>query len=404
MKYNLSLLEKLWQKYSYKQGERYLSNRKQILDDYYNETGTRIPTGTFNHYTNRMDLKTLYETRPTTFNERTDSFIDEPTEPLTEKELILKLGFDPNEFELRHDKKVGTVNHWWLDRGSLEERIRNGQIKIDLWRKQYNLTENDIIKLIEDIGLERPLIDLPKDESQKDGMLLVPYKDMHFPINTFEDYKDHQLKTLKEINQGWEEINFIIGSDLFQSNNSKGQTYNETQVDFNVSVDEYFQEARKFYIPLLNQAIIKADRVRVLFEEGNHDKDLALTFVIALKWVYEDQIEFIIDEHNPYQFIEYKGSFIGTHHGNKKITAKAVGEVFYRYYAEEIGKAQYAEVLIGHIHHSWSGEFIKLFIQGLSTSAKDTPFEYMIGKAKGHKAFVLRMYDDYGLSGTKLIR
>lgn len=405
MKYNLALLEKLWQKYAYKQGERYLSNRQQIIEDYYKETGIKIPVGSFNHYTRQMDLKHLYETRATTFNERTDAFIDEKHKPFTEHELLLALGFSPEEFELRHDKKVGTVNHWWLDRGSLEERIRNGQLKIDVWRKKYNINAKVIKELIESIDIVKPIIDIDKDTEVKDnGMLLCAYKDLHFPVNTAKDYAIHQKKTIKEIDRGWEEINFIIGSDMFQANDSKGRTINDTVVHHDVKIQEYFKEALTFYKPLLDKAIEKADTVNILYEEGNHDKDLSIAFVVSLKWVYGDKINFTIDEHNPYQFIRYKNSFIGTHHGDKKIRPKAVGETFYRYYAEEIGKAKYAEVLIGHIHHLWSEEYINLLIQGLSTAAKDTQYEYNIGKAKGKKALILREYDDHGLVGTKLIR
>ena len=60
MQYNLSIIEKLWQKYCYKDSQGLKSDRKQIIKDYADITGIDIPEATLKHYVKRLDRERLY--------------------------------------------------------------------------------------------------------------------------------------------------------------------------------------------------------------------------------------------------------------------------------------------------------------------------------------------------------
>ncbi|WZU00633.1 hypothetical protein MGH68_13950 [Erysipelothrix sp. D19-032] len=60
MQYDLSIIEKLWQKYCYKDSQGLKSNRKLIVKEYVDITGIDIPEATLKHYVKRLDRERLY--------------------------------------------------------------------------------------------------------------------------------------------------------------------------------------------------------------------------------------------------------------------------------------------------------------------------------------------------------
>ena len=69
----------------------------------------------------------------------------------------------------------------------------------------------------------------------------------------------------------------------------------------------------------------------------------------------------------------------------------------------EFAKAQYREILIGHKHHLWSEEHLKILVQGLSTASEDTRYEYENGWACEDKSFQVRIYTPKRLKGIYII-
>lgn len=328
----------------------------------------------------------------------------ETTKLITESELLMLHGYDPDKWEIASSNstrsKIGT-------KANDEQYFVNTYSKITVKPREFKLTKEiltDMLKVAFNTEIKKTI---KRTVSKARGYMLIPLKDMH--IKNAKQYEKHKQEIYNHITaQGWKEIAFIIGSDLFNTNDSKGNTYNDTHVDnMDTSLSYRMFEARKFYEPLIDAALEQSMKVKVIYEPGNHDKDTAETFVEALSWVYEDNehIEFVIEKEADYQLItfNYGRIAIATHHGDVKSTPKKAAEAFHRYFGRELTLADYAEGLIGHKHHRWSEEHMNIFIQGLSTAADETKWERRMGFGKGYKAFTIRIYDDYGLKDTPVI-
>lgn len=408
MQYDLKLIEKLWQKYCYRTKKGLQSDRKQIITDYEKETGITIPQPSIDNYIAKLDKEKLFNEResnvmvadePIHVSER---YIESSTyELLTPDEVSVRYGRDPKYWEILKEgltkSKIGTNQN---DYGYLI----NTYSKVTFAPRQFKFTKEVAELVVKSVFKNKDQIEIEPLVTNPHGFLLIPFKDMHFGLNTYEDYKKHQAQTYNYITmQDWDKITFIIGSDLFNTNDSHGRTYNDTVVDKMITGISYrMNQARMFYTPLLDAALENATTVEVMYEPGNHDKDTSLQFVTALEWLYP-QIDFTIEEGKIYQEITYKNVWIGTHHGDKKNKPKAVAETFDRYFKKNIANAVYAEVLIGHLHHRFSDEHMNLFIQGLSTASNDSVYDEMMGFGKGYKAFMVRMYGPNGLKGIQII-
>lgn len=322
---------------------------------------------------------------------------------VTEEELLEMHGYDPELWQIVSSNstrsKIGTKQE--------EGYFINTYSKITVKQREFKLTE-DILKNILEQSFNNKIKKVIKPNINKynNGYMLIPYKDMH--IKSAKQYEKHQQETYNIIkSKHWKEIAFLIGSDLFNTNDSHGRTYNDTQVD-NMDTDLSYRmnEARKFYEPLIDIALEHSLKVSVIYEPGNHDRDTALTFVTALSWIYEDNdhihFDLSVEDYKLIKFNEGRIA-IATHHGDRKSTVKSASETFQRYFGRELALSDYCEGLIGHKHHRWSGEHMNLFIQGLSTASDDTEYEIRMGFAKGYKAFTARLYDDFGLKDTPVI-
>ena len=122
-KEKIALTSILWQKHSYADAQGLKSDRKKIIEEYESITGEVLTVSKLKNRIRRMNLDALYLSK--SFNERTDEIIDGPTQLYSPDDLMIAMGADPELFEM--DSTV--INRWWLDKGSVLDRIRNGQLK-----------------------------------------------------------------------------------------------------------------------------------------------------------------------------------------------------------------------------------------------------------------------------------
>ena len=373
---------------------------QEIAEEYNEIKGTKLSAQGIRHYLDGIDKEQLKKIEITEEPlHYSDRLIEIGTnERLSDEDIILRHGLDPAYWEVSTlgstRSKIGTS----ADEGHFINTYQKANFK----PREFKLTQDKIKEMLKSLTCREPIKIEPK-VTKPHGMMLVPLKDMHFGHNSYETYKNHQAEVYRLIKgQEWEKVIFIIGSDLFHTNDSKGRTANDTQVDWNVEVEQRTEWAKQFYQPLLEIAQEQSLITEVIFEEGNHDKDQALLFVLALKWLYPN-IKFTIEEKKVFKIIQYHDCCIGTHHGDKKHKPKEVAETFNNYFRMEFAKAQYREILIGHKHHLWSEEHLKILVQGLSTASEDTRYEYENGWGCGDKSFQVRIYTPKRLKGIYII-
>lgn len=375
------LTEELWLKYSYEDKQGLKSDRKKIIEDYERITGEHMSMNLLKSRIRRLDSKVLYESK--SFNERTDEIIDEPTQLYTPHDLMISMGVDPEEFEMDST----TVNRWWLDKGDILERIRNGQLKIRIKPKKFEITESLLDRLISK-NVE-PII-IEKKVQAPHGLYEFTMTDAHFGNNSFDDYKETFEKTLHWIDsQDWDTILMPIGNDLFHWDNVLGTTTAGTQVGFEPDLDFAWEQAMLFYKPIIELAIQRGENVYMPYVPGNHDTTLGWAFAKALKELYPQVIH--DTRNNNYKIFTWEKVAIGLSHGSNPRDFKKYARIFNELFRKEFAHAEVREIHLGDKHHQMVFDEYGVVTRGLSTRAKVDQWHYnggYIGASDCFQAFI----------------
>lgn len=280
-----------------------------------------------------------------TFNERTDKIIDHPQKLLTEEDLLVAMGLDTKEFELN---KHNTINKWWSDIPSETlRRIRSGQIKLSFKKKEFKLTEEVLEEMLEEVNVEHKYI--AKRDIESSSMIEIPLYDLHFGINTFEDYAVHVDKIVHKLErqEGWNVVVFNVGHDLFHNDNIRGTTSRGTPIE-KVDMMKAWVNALKFYSVLFESAIANANEVYAIYTRGNHDEMVGWTFCQALSERYP-QVKWDLDLYEEHKAISYGKVFLGYTHGDK-LADKNIIDIFNAKYRLPMAKAERRIIKRGHKH------------------------------------------------------
>lgn len=386
IKYDIGLLEKLWSKHSYKTKQGIRSNRARVLNEYKEITGTNIPMGTLDGYVLLFDKEKLFADNHTlNFNERTDNIIDEKHELLTPNDLMESMGLDPEFFELSPNN---TINRWWSDIPSETlQRIRNGQIKLGFRAKEQEFSLQNIKELFDSMDFKPYPLTYTSDRGGK-GLLEIGLSDLHFDGDRSYDKQRDKLRAWVNSKE-WEEILILVGGDLFNTNDSDGKTVAGTKVDNDMDITKMLKDAMDFYQPLLLDAMNSADRVKCVYIEGNHDKDLCLSFAFTLSLLFPD-IEFDL-EAKPFKCHTYYDVFIGLLHGDKPRNKAGLSKLFFQLFKEEIAKATVVEIHGQHLHHEKSKDDMGFMIRTLSSAVPTDKWSYdngFVGTNKRMQSFI----------------
>lgn len=375
--YDDALLKKLFDKH-YGSSHRY---RLAMQEEYFELTGVSIPIPTLRDKIVRWRLEAERN-----FNEVTDKIIDEPSKLYTSEDLLEAMNIDPDG-DLEFDR--ATVNRWWLDKGNILERIRNGQIKIHLTKKKFELNEKVMNELLEKANIKPFVVeDTIKDPM---GLLEMTLTDMHFGNNDFEHYKEHQTKIVRWIkSQEWEEVLIPVGNDLFHWDNINGTTLSGTQVGFEPDINKAWEDATKFYFPIIEAAIENAIDVFIPYVRGNHDATLGWAFVKMLEKKYR-QVSFDLSLDN-YKLHTWEKVAIGLSHGDDPRDIKKYAPIFNELYRKEFAHAETREIHLGHKHHQIVVDEFGIITRGLSTAAETDLWHRNKGFVGASKAFQLFIY------------
>lgn len=376
MKYNQNLIDMLYQKYK-KQGTMYY--RQDMADEYEKMTGEKISIGSLERY---------IRSAKKTFNERTDEIIDVPTGLYDEKTVIEAMGFDSNKFSIERI----TANRWWTDgikdNEDVIKRIKSGQIKVHLKQKKFEFTEESMNELLEKANIKPVWVDESVDKPS--GLLELTLTDMHMGKNTYADYKPQQDKIMRWIrSKEWEEILIPIGNDLFHWDNVNGTTTAGTQVGFEPNLELAWEDAIKFYFPIIEEAIRKSVDVYIPYIKGNHDATLGWAFSKMMEKTFpQANVDTTI---NNYKLHTWKQIAIGLSHGNEPKDFNKYSKIFNDLYRIELAKAEVREIHLGDKHHQMITDEFGIVTRGLSTASKLDNWHYnngFIGSSKCFQAFI----------------
>ena len=237
-------------------------------------------------------------------------------------------------------------------------------------------------------------------------LLEIPLFDMHFGVNTYEDYEGHLFKTIRHIRRGHDHIVITVGSDMLHHNDMQSKTASGTLIE-QLNIRTAWDDALKFYINLINEAVNSRSKVTVIYVKGNHDESPSWFFIQTLKQVFPTVI--FEDGFKERKVFTWGRIFLGYVHGDKPIGD--IDRVFTRNNRKECANAEIVEIHVGHTHR----EVIKgnvqdrqgVMVRVLSTSGKTDTWHDDNNYVGANKRFQLFEYseddliDIHYITGTK---
>ena len=268
--------------------------------------------------------------------------IEATEEQLKDIEFVLKShGYDPAHWQV--------VKH----RSSLWEQFSNKNGLRTLYASRLEvepitdkLTYEEMINLI--ASNVKPIeINKVNYKIKDKRMLEISLMDMHFGINTLEDYKDtFDRITTHLCKRVWEQVVITFGSDLMHVDNLKNTTANQTRIE-DVDVPKMINDVKTFYEQLVNLAIKQSNEVKIYYVKGNHDETTSGLLIHWLKARFPQiEIDKTIEELKVHT---WKNVFVAFTHGDKG--GKRVKSNLAARYPKEWANASIRELHKGHEHH-----------------------------------------------------
>lgn len=313
----------------------------------------------------------------------------------------------------------------WEKRVSLDEKIiKDQQILHDVnlglgydMKKatvQYNAQTKEIEKvwaridensssinqLIEAIKEVKPIqVEIDPIEVKEKRLLEIPLFDSHFGISDYEYYKPTQSKIMDKLSsRKWEEVLIILGQDLLHTDNFKGQTANGTMIG-EIDLVKAWDDAHKFYGPMIEMSIKQAKKIKIIYSPGNHDHSMSWAFVQFIKALYP-QVTYddSLEERKVHTF---ESIFIGTTHGEKN--RKNLHNIFPVEFPIEWSKAKVRELHFGHYHLEDAKDVYGMMVRTLATRNKTDKWHKDNGYVGAHKRFMLFEYSEDNLESIHYV-
>lgn len=343
---------------------------------------------------NPIEYKETVEIMPDG-SHKSDKLLEMNSEQAKDVNYLLEAhGFDKEEWEL-----ISARNNIWNSYSKQDGILTLYSSKVTVKPKQNTFDEHTLQKLIDKIETIKipKVISKPIEEAP---YLNLPLFDMHFGISDYEYYKPTQERILYHLEKRRKDVLFIIGQDLMHNDDMRGRTSSGREIQ-KVDMEKAFEDAWKFYVPLIEKAIERSNQVHVYYSIGNHDEYSGWSFVKALEKRYKDQVTF--DTRFKERKVHMLGkNFIGMNHSDKKRLNK-LPENFSTEFPIEWSQAETREVFVGHEHKEDVIHLVSdnggIVLRRMPTGNKIDDWHDSMGYTTAHKRFQIFEYDE-----TKVLR
>jgi len=307
--------------------------------------------------------------------------------------LLRAHGYDPEEWEITSAK-----SSMWQHHNKQDGTKTLYASKITVKPKEDRFTIKDLVRVIED-NTESIKINIPTYKLQNKRLLEVPLFDQHFGITDYEYYQPTQTK-INDIltSRIWQEVLFVIGQDMLHHNDHRNRTASGKEIE-HVDINQAWEDARRFYEPLIEKAFRQSNKVKIMYNKGNHDESLSWAFVQMLKAKYPQAgFDDTFEERKIHTFGE---CFIGFTHGDKG--RKDLHNIFPVEYPEEWSKAKVREIHTGHFHKEDGKDVFGMMVRTLATRNKTDQWHRDNGYVGAHKRFMLFEYSEKELESIHYV-
>lgn len=306
-----------------------------------------------------------------------------------------QMAYEPFRVKLKSWNKMDFADQKTLESGTYDGFIAHGatvQVNgqgevIQAWIKQ-TAEEAQMERLLECIreNTKPVLVRTNTDKESVPEMLEIPLFDQHFPQNDHAEVYYALADIIKS--RRWEEINIIIGQDLFHNDDFRGRTSSGRPIE-QVDMVEAWELARRFYANLVGCALRNAGTVKITYSKGNHDESMAWAFVQMLKAMFpEAEVD---DSLKQRKCIFWRDCFIGVTHGAyKKSSLQDMRGQFTIQFPMEFANATVREIHAGHLHHEEERDIYGVMCRRLARKGVEddwTDDEGLIGATKRFMVF-----------------
>ncbi len=276
---------------------------------------------------------------------------------------------------------------------------KNGEI-IQAWIKQ-KANEFDPQDFLEAIrGEVEPYVCEPKYDKSADRMLEIPLFDMHWGIAFMDHYREVLNDILELIwSRHWDQIMIPIGQDFFHNDSIIVPVTTKGTVVEKVDMTRAVKEGRQFITTIIDNALEHANRVKVFYSAGNHDRSISWMFMQVLLERYGADV---VDDSMEYRkvFTYGKNSVMVTHGDSKQATAKNLAHIFPIMFPGEFAQAKTREVHSGHLHHESEADIFGVMVRRLSSGAAVDDWSNRQDFIGTHRRFMLF---EWGLESLRSI-
>lgn len=148
-----------------------------------------------------------------------------------------------------------------------------------------------------------------------------------------------------------DKIVFVVGNDLFNTDNVLDSTANGTIQRVNSSWDVAYEKVFDAMIQSVALCSQFANSVHVVLVQGNHDKSKSFYLAHAIQQYFKGDPSITFDRSsNINKAVVWGNSFIGFNHGNN--VNDKLPLAFAQEYYSEWGQCKYHDIYIGDKHHN----------------------------------------------------
>lgn len=242
------------------------------------------------------------------------------------------------DFKLKFDNHIDRV------KDNIEEILKN-------YKTTYTpLTKEDIIlniKFTDPCAVYISLTDAHLDRLTTSGRTLEQGINQYLETIDFLIMKSFCCNLI-------DEVVYVIGNDLFNSDTYYTTTTAGTPQHDNVMYDESYEKIFDMQVKAINKLKQFCNKLHVKFVPGNHDRTKGFYLVHALEVYFKHDKNIIFDRSfDNTKVYTYGKNFIGMHHGDTK--PEDLPLYFASKYSIEWGKTNFKEIALGdkHVKKSW---------------------------------------------------
>jgi len=319
----------------------------------------------------------------------------------------VKRGYSP-----KHNMKHA-VPDGYVVKGTSTLYDADGQAKIQ-WVKssidqerQREMIRNALDEMSKDLH-KLPPIPSPK-KVDAETMAVYTFGDPHIGLHAWHEDtgNDYDLKIAEDVNMQAmqlavnkappsEEALIVNVGDFVHSENEENRTASGHALDVDSRYSKIIRIGVRIMQTLINLALTKHKKVRVINSKGNHDQKSSQWLAVALDARYHDEPRVKIDM-NPseYQYVEFGKVLVGVAHGDK-IKPADLESIMASDMPEMWGRTFHRYWYTGHVHHDQIKEYRGCKFESFRTLAAKDAWHAGKGYRSGRDLKVIILHKKYG--------